>query len=114
MENKPRDRITAKREKMCKTINDFLDRNKDYAIEIYLKDAGTEFIIGRFFAPSERNYDCYGEKGCRISWNGRNNDITIPYDVISCYEETDFDGQAVYVILKNDIMVVLECCGMKM
>lgn len=43
------------KEKFSKTLNDFLTRNEEYAIQIYLKNTDTDSFIGRFLAPIGRN-----------------------------------------------------------
>lgn len=110
------DRVTAKREKVIKLLNDFLDRNKDYAIEIYIKSTNTDFIIGRFLLPIDRNYDLNRERESIVLWNSGSNNIKIPHnEVVDCYEEKDENGsQSVYVIMKCGIMISFDCCGVRM
>lgn len=104
--------LIMNREKASKILNEFLTRNKDYAIEIYLKS--TESIIGRLLMPINRNYDNkYKENRFNMAWNGGDNLFNIPYDeVLACYEEKDEYGtQTVNVIMKSGFMIELECSG---
>lgn len=111
-------KANTKREKTDDTINDFLDRNKDYAVEVYLRSTEADTIISRLLVPSDRNYDRNGYDGnCfRLSW-GENccNDLTIPYDdVIGCYKETDeYGSQTIHVSMKYGLVIDFECSGMR-
>lgn len=103
------------KEKFSKTLNDFLTRNEEYAIEIYLKNTDIDSIIGKFLAPIGRNYDQNGERGFKLSWNSGDNSLCVPHnEVIACYEEKDeYGSQTVHVILKCGVSIELECVGMR-
>ncbi len=104
------------REEVSKILSEFLDRNKYYAIEPYLKNDSTEAIIGRFVIPCKRNYSSVanGKDGFRITWGVPQNGLLIPYnEVIACYEERDEYGlQIVHVTMKCGASIEFECCGM--
>ncbi|CUX56075.1 hypothetical protein BN3590_02183 [Clostridium sp. C105KSO15] len=103
------------KEKFSKTLNDFLTRNEEYAIEIYLKNTDIDSFIGRFLAPSGRNYDQNGERGFKVSWNSGVDSLCIPHnEVINCYDERDEYGiQTIYVIMESGVSIEFECCGMR-
>lgn len=101
------------KEKFSKVLNDFLTRNEEYAIWIYLKNTDTDSFIGRFLAPIGRNYDQNGENGFKVSWNRGYDSVCISHDeVIACYEERDeYGSQTVHVIMKYGVIIDFECCG---
>lgn len=105
------------KEKFSKTLNDFLTRNEEYAIQIYLKNTDTDSFIGRFLAPIGRNYDQNydqnGKNGFDVSWNRGNDSLCISHnDVISCYQEKDeYGSQTVHVIMMGGVTIDFECCG---
>lgn len=101
-----------KKKKISNTLDNFLDRNQNYSIEVYLKS--TDIIIGRFYVPVVRNYDQNGESQYKLSWDNGTNSLNIPYDeVINAYEEIDeYVSQSVDVIIKGGIIISLECCGL--
>lgn len=106
--------LEMNREKISKTLNEFLTRNKDYSIEIYLKSTNSESIIGRLLMPISRNYDHkYKENRFNMAWNGGDNLFNIPYEeVLVCYEEKDgYGSQTVNVIMKTGFTIELECSG---
>lgn len=103
----------GEKEKVVLTLNNFFDRNKDYAIEIYTRNTATRSTIGYIAVPNER--ECINkEKHYKVSWNNNYGDFKVPYDeVLNCYEETDEYGmQTVYVILKCGVSIEFECVGM--
>ena len=101
------------KEKFSKTLNDFLTRNEEYAIQIYLKNTDTDSFIGRFLAPIGRNYDQNGEGGFKVSWNKGYDSLCISHnEVIACYQEKDeYGSQTVHLIMKYGVTIDFECCG---
>lgn len=101
------------KEKFSKTLNDFLTRNEEYAIQIYLKNTDTDSFIGRFLAPIGRNYDQNEKNGFDVSRNSGYDSLCISHnDVIACYEEKDeYGSQTVHVIMKCGVTTDFECVG---
>ncbi|MSS11757.1 hypothetical protein FYJ38_24430 [Clostridium sp. WB02_MRS01] len=103
------------KETTSKILIDFMNRNREYAIESYLKTESTEDIIGRFIIPCERSYNqnTNGGDRFRITWGRPQNGLIIPYgDVIACYQEKDeYGSQTVHVIMMGGVTIDLECCG---
>ena len=102
-----------KSEKLITTLNGFLSRNKEYGIEIYLKNTITSTILQTLYVPIERTIS-YGKNGYKVMWDDKMSKISIPYDdAISCHEEKDgYNQQSVTVILKGGLLIVFECAGM--
>lgn len=103
------------KEKVIRTLNRFFEKNKDYAIEVYVRNTNTHSIIGYIVVvPNERELVCNEEKQYKVSWNNKYSNFTIPYDeVLNCYEETDeYGSQTIYVILKCGVSIEFECVGM--
>lgn len=81
--------IGKAREQMKGILDDFMRRNENYAIEIYICNANSDLTIGKFLIPIERSCNHDKNDGYNISW-GLGNSIDIPYkEVIACYEEKD-------------------------
>lgn len=102
-----------KKEKVANMLDGLLGRNQDYAIEVCLISTISDFIVGRFYIMSGRNYDRERDGKYNISWNKGTNSLTIPYDeVINAYEDTDeFGSQSVDVIMKCGMTITFGCCG---
>ena len=112
------------KEKVIKTLDGFLDRNKRYAVELYISNAITKSGIGRIFITLDRTYNTDDEKFI-LKWNKdetydvRYNDFSIPYDeVLTCYEETEEEdklkiAETAVVILKNGMEFNFQCVGIK-
>lgn len=108
-------------EKLSEKINNFLKNTEGYAIEIYIKSNG--FIVGSFLVRSnECLYTKYSEKSLELSISlpDKNDpyihqDINFPREqVIDCIDEVDrWGSKTVHIIMKNDMMIELECCGMR-
>lgn len=124
--NKMKDyKIGAIKEKMLKTLDEFLNRNKNYAIEAYISNGMTDSNIGQIIIPTDRIYN-EKDKKFMIEWNKdvnsnvRYNNLSFPYDeVMACYEEVDsYDelkiSESAIVILKNGMKIDFECVGMRM
>lgn len=123
--NKMKDyKIGAIKEKMLKTLDEFLNRNKNYAIEAYISNGMTDSNIGQIIIPTDRIYN-EKDKKFMIEWNKdiksnvRYNNLSFPYDeVMACYEEVDsYDelkiSESAIVILKNGMKIDFECVGMR-
>ena len=112
------------KEKVIKTLGGFLDRNKDYAFELYINNAVTNSNIGKIFIALDRIYSA-DDKKFTLKWNKdenydmRYNEFSIPYDeIMTCYEEVDKDNnlkisEIAVVILKNGMRIDFECVGMR-
>lgn len=112
------------REKVENILAGFLERNKDYAIDLYINNAITNSGLGKLFITEDRIYKADDEKFI-LKWNKdenydvRYNDFSIPYDeVMSCYEEIDKEdnlkiSETAVVILKNGIEFNFECVGVR-
>ena len=111
---KPIDIENLKSEKLIAVLNGFFDRNKEYGIEIYLKNGITGSFLQRLYVSTGRTIS-YGKNAYRVMWPDKLSEISIPYDdVISCHEEKDeYNQQSVTVILKGGLLIKLECVGMR-
>lgn len=114
----------AMKEKVENILGGFLDRNKDYAIELYINNAVSNSNMGKIFITSDRIYET-NDKKLTLEWNKdenydvRYNVFSIPYDeVMSCYEEVDKNdnlkiSETAVVILKNGMEFNFGCIGMR-
>ena len=102
-----------KTEKLIAMLNEFFSRNKEYGIEIYLKNGITDSIIQRLYIPTGRTIS-YGKNDYKVMWSDKMSEISIPYDdVISCHEEKDeYNQQSITVILKGGLFIEIECVGL--
>ena len=105
------------KEKVDKILGDFLERNRNYAVEVYINNAVTNKRVGQVFITMDRTFKA--DDKFSIEWD-INHDITfngfsLAYDeILACYEETDkYNQQTVYVIFKNGIEFIFECIGMQ-
>jgi hypothetical protein len=104
-------------EKLTKMLGDFLERNKEYMVEVYFYDGVTgnmitnKLIVGGFLKEEKERYSIGGNIA-----EMHGNQIFLPYDeIMDCYEEKDkCIQQSVCVILKNGMKIKFECCGMEM
>ena len=104
-------------EKVIKTLGGFLERNKDYAITVYIRNGISGNKISDFWMTIDRQYKL-NESALYLESNRditSANNVSIPYDeVLDCYEEIDeYNQQMVYVILKNGLKIDFECVGMR-
>lgn len=104
-------------EKLTKMLGDFLERNKNYAIEIYFRNGITGNLIVKMLISD--GYLKQEKEKCIIGGNIAELDceqIILPYnEIMDCYEERDeYNQQTVYVILKNSMIIEFERCGMRM
>lgn len=113
------------KEKVIKTLGEFLNRNKDYAIKAYINNGMTDSNIGRIIILTDRIYNIKDNK-FMIEWdkdvnfNVRYNNFSLTYEeIMTCYEEIykhkDLKiSESVVVILKNGMKIDFECVGMRM
>lgn len=112
------------KEKVESTLGGFLERNKDYAIELYINNAVTNSNIEKIFIASDRIYST-DDKKLTLKWDKdenydvRYNELSILYDeIMSCYDEIDKENnlkisESVVVILKNGMAFNFGCCGVR-
>ncbi len=105
-----------KSENARKILNDFMNRNQSYAIDIYLKHISSDAILGSFIVTNQYTYNLSEESECSIEWNDKNCKVRILYDEIAaCYEERDeYNSHTIHVIMRNGIKIDVECCGMRL
>jgi len=107
------------KEKVVKTLGGFLDRNKEYIVEVYVTNSDTNSIIGKMYTTTDRIFKT-DDKKVTLEWDNRRditlNNISIAYDeVLACYDEEDEYGQQmVFVILKCGISIDFGCCGLRL
>ena len=115
------------KERVDEILGRFLERNRNYAVELYLRNAVTNSSMGRIFITSVKSDRIYeiNDKGFILKWNKdknydvRYNEFLILYDdVIACYEVADKDdklkiSETVVMILKNGMRIDFECFGMR-
>lgn len=105
------------KEKVIKTLGEFLNRNKEYIVEAYISNTATSHIIGRMYVATDRTFKT-DDKGFTLEWNNKQdiafNNFSVPYDeILACYDETDeYDQQMIFVILKCGVSIDFECCGL--
>ncbi len=103
------------REKFIKALEDFLEQNKDYIIEVYIKNIDEDYYIEKIYIPPTREWKSNREKGFKMLWNDNCSSIAFLYDNVNAYcEEIDKHyNQNIYVILTNGICINFECIGFK-
>lgn len=112
------------KERVENILGGFFERNKKYAIELYINNAVANSNIGKIFIVSDSIYSA-DDKKFTLKWNKdenydvRYNNFSIPYDeVMACYEEADKDGNLIIsetavVIFKNGMEFSFCCIGMR-
>jgi hypothetical protein len=112
------------KEKVENILGGFLERNKDYAVELYINNAVANSNMGKIFITSDRIYET-NDKRLTLKWSKdenydvRYNDFSIPYnEIMACYEEVDKDdnlkiSETAIVILKNGMEFSFGCVGMR-
>ena len=112
------------RERVENILGEFLERNKDYAVKLYINNAVTNSNIGKIIITSDRIYNTDDTK-FTLKWNKDENydvrydDFSSPYDeVMAYYEEIDKNdnlkiSETIVVILKNGMKFSFECIGMR-
>lgn len=107
------------KEKVIKTLGDFLERNEEYTIEVYVSNLSTNSILGKMYIADEYSFKT-DDKKVALEWDNRQdkvlNNISIPYnEVLACYDEEDEYGQQmVFVILRCGVSIDFECCGLRL
>lgn len=108
-----------KKERIDRIIEDFLLRNKDYAVEVYIRSNITDAIIGQIFVTTDRVFKG-NDNSCSVEWDidsgvKFNSRFVIPYDeVVICFEETDeYGSQTASVIMKCGVSLNFECVGLR-
>lgn len=113
------------KEKTANILGGFLDRNKDYAVELCINNAVTNSRIGHIFITSDRIYET-NDKKITLKWHKdenydvRYNDFSVPYDeIMKCYKTVEKEdklkiAEAVIVILKNGMEFDFVCSGMRL
>ncbi len=105
------------KEKVIKTLGEFLNRNKEYIVETYISNTATSHIIGRMYVATDRTFKT-DDKGFTLEWDNKQdityNNFSVPYDeILACYDETDeHDQRMIFVILKCGVSIDFECCGL--
>lgn len=108
----------AIKERVDKILGDFLERDRNYAVELYISNTVTDKRIGQMFITMDRTVKTDDDKFV-IEWdNGHDlkfNEFSLAYDeILTCYDESDvYNQQTVYVIFKNGIEFIFECIGMQ-
>ena len=95
-------------------LGGFLERNKEYAVELYISNAVTSRRIGQVIITPDRIYEA-DDKKFTLKWNKddncdvRYNNFSFPYDeIMKCYETVDKEDklkitETTVVILKNAV-----------
>ena len=105
------------KEKVIKTLGEFLERNKEYAVTGYISNPVTNHIIGRMAITTDRTFKT-DDKGFTLEWDNSNeikiNNFSVPYDqILACYDEVDeYDQQMVFVVLKCGVSIDFDCVEM--
>ena len=107
------------KEKVIKTLGEFLERNKEYTVEVYISNLSTNSIIGKMYITDDSTFKA-DDKKVVLEWDNRHNimlnNISILYDeVLACYnEEDEYGQQMVFVILKCGVSIDFGCCGLRL
>lgn len=113
----------AIKEKVENIISDFLERNKDCAIHVYIRNGVTGNIIAEMILTMDRDIEPRREKYLVIGNVGNMkycNNLSLSYDeIMDCYEENIVEdglkiAEMAVVILKNGIKIEFECVGLRM
>ena len=117
-------KIFPVKEKITKALGDFLNRNKNYAVELYISNAVTKKVIGKIFIASDRVYNA-DDKKFTVEWDKdasydvRYNNFSVPYEeIMKWYEEVEKEDklkitETVVVILKNGMEFDFCCNGIR-
>lgn len=106
------------KERVDKILGEFLERNKNYVIELYINNAVTNKRVGQMFITMDRTVKTNEDK-FEIEWNIEQdikfNEFSFTYDeILACYDEADeYNQQTVYVIFKNGMEFIFECIGIQ-
>lgn len=111
------------KEKVENIIGGFLERNKQYVIEVYISNAITGNRIGQITITTDEIWEFKTDNEQFIfEWDVDNeskcNAFSFQYDeIIDCYkgnheEENIKIGETIVIILKNGMKFEFECCGL--
>ena len=74
------------KEKVIKTLGEFLDKNKEYIIEVYISNTVTSHIIGRMYVATDRTFKT-DDKGFTLEWDNKQdityNNLSVLYNKIN-------------------------------
>lgn len=103
------------KEKIEMLLGGFLERNKNYSVNVYIRNGVTGNFMTRLLIPIERNIQLE-EKKLLMGWKVSDvecNELSLMHDeIMDCYEEKDeYNQQMVHVLMKNGMMIEFECCG---
>lgn len=105
------------KQKVTEQLKDFFCRNRDYAVELDLKDIQTHAIIGIFTISMNRECS-YEDDLLSLSW--KNNEciyeaFKIRYDDVSAIheEQDEFGIQTVRIDMKYGITIEFICVGIR-
>lgn len=100
-------------ERMKEIFSNFMDRNKDYALEVCIKGSHQN-LLGRFFIPMERKYQIDENSISAISWI-QGSTVDIPYrEVIDCFEERDGDiSETIHFVMESGMLIDISCAGLR-
>lgn len=112
--------VTMK-EQVTNLLGGFLEKHKNYAIEIYISNGISDSRVARLFVTSNRKFEVKESK-CIVEWQfGEidSNDITFPYDeILDCYVgylepdmRTMLFQEDIIVAMKNGMKYQFQCVG---
>lgn len=110
----------AIKERVETILGGFLERNKDYAVHVYIRNGVTGNCVADMVIPMDRNVELKREKFLLTGNVGDIsycNSLSLPYDeILGCYEENAVEdrlkiAEMVAVILKNGMQIEVECVG---
>lgn len=104
------------KERVVTILDGFLERNKNYSINVYIKNGVTGNHMALLLIPIERVTE-ENETEYTLVWDDAQfNNFSIAYDeILGCYEERDeFNQQMVCLFLKNGMMIEFECVGLSL
>lgn len=103
------------KEKVETILGGFLKCNKDYSVNIYVRNGITNNHMALLLLPIERVIKAEASKFI-LEWDAAQfNNFSLLYDeILDCYEEKDeYNSQTVHVIMKNGMMFEFECVGLR-
>ena len=105
------------KQKVTEQLKDFFSRNRDYAVELDLKEIQTRTNIGTFSITMNRECS-YKNDLLSISW--KNNEciyeaFKIRYDDVSAIheEQDEFGIETVHIDMKYGITIEFTCVGVR-
>lgn len=103
------------KEKVETILGGFLKRNKDYSVNIYVRNGITNNHMALLLLPIERVIKAEESKFI-LEWDAAQfNNFSLLYnEILDCYKERDkYNSQMVHVIMKNGVKVEFECVGLR-